>query len=116
MSCIRRYILRVLIQLDQAEELEHVTDWSGIWHNFDVIETSIRRPKRVERKKDNRIVAAKESSKGKLEKETNACPTHLVLRQEDGAVRPEKKIALETKSRAVTKRNAKDTRNKRIAR
>ena len=54
--------------------------------------------------------------KGKLERERNACPTHLVLRQEDGAVRPEKKIALETQSRVVTKRNAKDTRNERIAR
>ena len=55
--------------------------------------------------------------KGKLERERNAtCPTHLVLRQEDGAVRPEKKIALETHRRVVTKRNAKDTRNERIAR
>ena len=54
--------------------------------------------------------------KGKLERERNACLTHLVLRQEDGAVRPEKKIALETQSRVVTKRNAKDTRNERIAR
>ena len=53
--------------------------------------------------------------KGKLEREGNACPTHLVLRQEDGAVRPEKKIALETQSRVVTKRNAKDTRNERNA-
>ena len=54
--------------------------------------------------------------KGKLDRERNACLTHLVLRQEDGAVRPEKKIALETQSRVVTKRNAKDTRNERIAR
>ena len=53
--------------------------------------------------------------KGKLERERNACPTHLVLRQEDGAVRPEKKIALETHRRVVTKRNVKDTRNERIA-
>ena len=27
--------------------LEHLTDWSVIWHNFDVIDTSIRREKRV---------------------------------------------------------------------
>ena len=40
----------------------------------------------------------------------------MVLRQEDGAVRPEKNIALETHQRVVTKRNAKDTRNERIAR
>ena len=37
LNCIPRYIFRVLIQLDQAEELEHVTDWSGIWHDFDVV-------------------------------------------------------------------------------
>ena len=55
-------------------------------------------------------------AKGKLEKERYGCRTLLVLRQEDGAVRPEKKIALETQSRVVTKRNAKDTRYERIAR
>ena len=26
-----------MLKLDQAEELEHVTDWSGIWHDFDVV-------------------------------------------------------------------------------
>ena len=33
----KRYKFRVLIKLDQAEELEHITDWSDIWHNFDVV-------------------------------------------------------------------------------
>ena len=62
LNCIRRYIFRVLLKLDQAEELEHVTDWSGIWHDFDVVEYCSRREEeRVERTKDNRIVAAKES-------------------------------------------------------
>ena len=42
----KRYKFRVLPKLDQAEELEHITDWSVIWHNFDVIERSIRRKKR----------------------------------------------------------------------
>ena len=37
--------------------------------------------------------------KRKLERERNAtCPTHLVLRQEDGAVRPEKNIVLRAES------------------
>ena len=55
--------------------------------------------------------------KGKLERERNAtCPTHLVLRQEDGAVRPEKNIVLEPHRRVKTKRNAKESRNERIAR
>ena len=40
----------------------------------------------------------------------------MVLRQEDGAVRPEKNIALETHQRVETKRNAKDTRTERLAR
>ena len=53
--------------------------------------------------------------KGKLERERNACPTHLVLRQEDGAVRPEKKIALDTHRRVGRKRNANSTRNERTA-
>ena len=58
----KRYKFRILIKLDQAEELEHITDWSVIWHNFDVIEYCSRREEeRVERTKDNRIVAAKES-------------------------------------------------------
>ena len=49
LNCIPRYIFRVLIQLDQAEELEHTTDWSDIiWHYFDVIVTSLR--KKEERK------------------------------------------------------------------
>ena len=39
--------------------------------------------------------------KGKLERERNACLTHLVLRQEDGAVRPEKRKVLETQQRVV---------------
>ena len=39
--------------------------------------------------------------KGKLEKERNACQTQLVLRQEDGAVRPEKREVLETQQRIV---------------
>ena len=34
---------RVLIKLDQAEESEHITDWSDIWQNFDVVESSIRK-------------------------------------------------------------------------
>ena len=34
----KRYKFRVLPKLDQAEELEHITDWSVIWHNFDVID------------------------------------------------------------------------------
>ena len=33
----KRYKFRVLPKLDQAEELEHITDWSVIWHNFDVV-------------------------------------------------------------------------------
>ena len=39
--------------------------------------------------------------KGKLERERNACLTHLALRQEDGAVRPEKRKVLETQQRVV---------------
>ena len=39
--------------------------------------------------------------KGEFERKRNACPTHLVLRQEDGAVRPEKRQVLETQQRVV---------------
>ena len=43
----KRYKFRVLIKLDQAEELEHITDWSDIWHNFDVVyETQNRKERR----------------------------------------------------------------------
>ena len=81
-------------------------DWSVIWHNFDVVEYSTRRrEERVERKNDNRIVDTKESLKGSRKEssvERNAtCPTLLVLRQEDGAVRPEKRKVLETQQRVV---------------
>ena len=75
--------------------MEHTTNWSVIWHNFDVIIISTRR---------------------REEKERNACLTHLVLRQEDGAVRPEKNIVLETPRRVETKRHAIESRNERIAR
>ena len=44
--------------------LEHTTNWSVIWHNFDVIESSKRRKKeREERKNDNRIVNTKKIKK-----------------------------------------------------
>ena len=50
----------------------------------------------MERKNDNRIVDKKESLKGSCKESVEdryaTCPTLLVLRQEDGAVRPEKKI------------------------
>ena len=46
----KRYKFRVLPKLDQAEELEHITDWSVIWHNFDVIHWS-----RKGRKEDRRV-------------------------------------------------------------
>ena len=36
-----------------------------------------------------------------MEEEISACPTLLVLRQEDGAVRPEKRKVLETQQRVV---------------
>ena len=39
-----------------------------------------------------------------MEKKRNACTTLLVLRQEDGAARPEKKIVLEPHCRVETKR------------
>ena len=130
-------------------------DWSVIWHNFDVIDYGTRRiEERVERKNDNRIVDKKESLKGSreesLEDRYATCPTLLVLRQEDGAVRPEKRKVLDTQQRVVvgaikaspavkkklavekktelsaqrkiqpncvySKRNAKVTRNERIAR
>ena len=42
--------------------LEHTTNWSVIWHDFDVIEPSRRsKEEREERKNDNRIVDPKES-------------------------------------------------------
>ena len=50
----KRYKFRVLIQLEQAEELEHVTDWSGIWHDFDVIARSNRRRRERESGKKER--------------------------------------------------------------
>ena len=102
--------------------MEHTLDWSVIWHNFDVIDYSTRRKEERESErtnKDTRGIYTKESLKGsrKESRGRKICPTTLlVLRQEDGAVRPEKKIALETHHRVVTKRNAKDTRNERIAR
>ena len=42
----KRYKFRVLIKLDQAEELEHITDWSDIWHNFDVVYWTQKRKER----------------------------------------------------------------------
>ena len=86
--------------------LEHIIDWSVIWHNFDVIESSRRRKEeREERKNDKRIVATKESLKGSRKESSverdATCPTLLVLRQEDGAVRPEKRQVLETQQRVV---------------
>ena len=86
--------------------LEHTTNWSVIWHDFDVIESSRRRKEeREERKNDKRIVATKESLKGSRKESSverdSTCPTLLVLRQEDGAVRPEKRKVLETQQRVV---------------
>ena len=86
--------------------MEHTSDWSVIWHDFDVIESSTRRnEEKEERKNDNRIVDTKESLKGSrregLEDRHATCPTLLVLRQEDGAVRPEKRKVLETQQRVV---------------
>ena len=86
--------------------MEHTTNWSVIWHNFDVIESSRRRKEeREERKNDKRIVATKESLKGSRKESSverdATCPTLLVLRQEDGAVRPEKRKVLETQQRVV---------------
>ena len=53
----------------------------------------------MERKNDNRIVDTKESLKGSRKESSEVrdatCPTLLVLRQEDGAVRPEKRKFLE---------------------
>ena len=86
--------------------MEHTTNWSVIWHNFDVIESSRRmKEEREERKNDKRIVATKESLKGSRKESpverNSTCPTLLVLRQEDGAVRPEKRKVLETQQRVV---------------
>ena len=56
-------------------------------------------------KEDNSIVATKESLKGSRKESSvdrdATCPTLLVLRQEDGAVRPEKRKVLETQQRVV---------------
>ena len=65
-----------------------------------------REERRESRKKeDNRIVATKESLKGSRKESSverdATCPTLLVLRQEDGAVRPEKRKVLETQQRVV---------------
>ena len=46
----KRYKFRVLIKLDQAEELEHITDWSVIWHNFDVVYETQKRKERRKKK------------------------------------------------------------------
>ena len=78
-------------------------DWSVIWHNFDVVDTSIRREKREWKERKTIELSPQKNlkrfMKGKLERERNAtCPTHLVLRQEDGAVRPEKNIVLRAES------------------
>ena len=94
----KRYKFRVLIKLDQAEELEHITDWSVIWHNFDVIENSTRRKEERVKGRTTRVVDTKESLKGSRKESSEdrdaTCPTLLVLRQEDGAVRPEENTAL----------------------
>ena len=47
------------------DTLEHITYWSDIRQYFDVVDTSIRRQMReiVGGKKDNRVVAVKESHK-----------------------------------------------------
>ena len=60
--------------------LEHTTNWSVIWHDFDVIESSRRRKEeREERKNDKRIVATKESLKGSRKESSverdATCPT-----------------------------------------
>ena len=86
--------------------LEHTTNWSVIWHDFDVIESSRRRrEEREERKNDKRIVATEESLKGSrkesLVERDSTCPTLLGLRQEDGAVRPEKRKVLDTQQRDI---------------
>ena len=86
--------------------MEHTTNWSVIWHDFDVIESSRRRKEeREERKNDKRIVATKESLKGSRKESSverdSTCPTLLVLRQEDGAVRPENRKVLDTQQRVV---------------
>ena len=59
----------------------------------------------MERKNDKRIVdqkrILKRFSRGKFRRRDATCPTLLVLRQEDGAVRPEKRKVLETQQRVV---------------
>ena len=61
----RKYTFDSLFQIYCQKSIasyEHTTNWSVIWHDFDVIEYCSRREEeRVERTKDNRIVAAKES-------------------------------------------------------
>ena len=59
----------------------------------------------MERKNDSRVDDTKESLKGSRKESSEdrdaTCPTLLVLRQEDGAVRPEKRKVLEPQQRVV---------------
>ena len=58
--------------------LEHTTNWSVIWHNFDVIETSIRRQKREWKERKTIGLSLPKNltrfSKGKSDTERNALP------------------------------------------
>ena len=111
LNCIPRYIFRVLLNLDQAE------DWSTLrigvsYGTILTLSTIAREDRRESRKKEDKRVVAKIESYKVLERRVGERKkrlpdSKLVLRQEDGAVRLEKKIALETHRRVVTKRNVK---------
>ena len=65
LNCILRYIFRVLHYNLTRPKIGAHLDWSVIWHNFDVIESSTKRKEeREERKNDKSIVDTKESLKG----------------------------------------------------
>ena len=69
----KRYKFRVLIKLDQAEELEHITDWSDIWHNFDVVyRCRIRRVK--ERNCGRKKIEERERTSGLRSSHQNETP------------------------------------------
>ena len=74
--------------------MEHITDWSGIWHDFDVVEFSIRTPF-SRRKKSARLFGPKtkiDSPDQERRRRTVRPEEKIALEKEEGEVRTEETI------------------------
>ena len=112
----KRYKFRVLPKLDQAEELEHITDWSVILHNFDVLDRKQKRKEKREKSQRDKCERRKIEFEESDRRTTKVClEDKLVLAirlelERESLDHPASHRA-KAHSPEVETRNAKDTRN-----